>query len=493
MAWLCIDAGTSVIKSVVLSADGRELALARASVAVLHPQDGFCEQEMEEVWAAVLRTAKDAVAQAGALVEGIAITAQGDGVWLVDAHGAPVHRAVLWNDGRAAEIVDGWREEGVLAEAAEISGCTSYPGLPNSIWRWFAANQPEVLAAATASLTCNGWIFLRMTGKVVADMSDASNPFCDGVRKEYSKDLLKSYGVDAMERLLPRLKNSAEPMAALLPEIMTALGLTGSVPVVMAPYDIVSTAHGTGCIAAGQGCVILGTTICAEVVSDQFEMKGSGTTIALGDELFLHAMPTLTGCEALSWAVSLLRLDTIEELEELAIQAPAGSDGLIFLPYLSLAGERSPFLEPHARGSWSMLSLSHSSAHMSRSVYEGLSYVVRDCLHAAGIASGTEVRVCGGGSRSRFWCQMIADVTGHAVLRPRAEELGARGALLHGRVRVGEVPNLQAAFDSVPIDEDRFVPCSELKKSYDVGFARFIATRNALQGQWQKQWAGGNQ
>lgn len=484
MAWLCIDAGTSVIKSVVLAEDGRELGLARASVAVLRPQDGFSEQEMDDVWAAVLHTARTAVAKAGVTISGIATTAQGDGAWFVDANGQPVQRAVLWNDGRAAEIVDTWRADGVLSEAAKVSGCTSYPGLPNSIWRWFAANRPEVLEAAAASLTCNGWLFLRMTGRIAADLSDASNPFCDGQRRAYSDDLLALYGVQAMQHLLPPLESKAEPMAPLLSEIAAKLGVTDGLPVVMAPYDIVATAHGAGCIAAGQGCVILGTTICAEVISDTFAMEGSGTTIVLEPGRFLHAMPTLTGCEALSWASSLLRLSSIDDLEKVATGATAGCDGLVFLPYLSQAGERSPFLEPHARGSWSMLSLGHSSAHMARSVYEGLSYVVRDCLHAAGIAEGASVRVCGGGSRSAFWCQMIADVTRHTVLRPRAEELGARGALLHGRVRSGEVADLHAAFMAAPVKEDSFTPEVSLRSTYDAGFARFLAARKAAESTW---------
>ena len=108
MAWLCIDAGTSVIKSVVFSAEGRELAVARASVAVLRPQEGFAEQEMEAVWQAVLDTGRRAASDAGVNIHAIATTAQGDGVWLVDAEGLPVQNAVLWNDGRAASIVDEW-------------------------------------------------------------------------------------------------------------------------------------------------------------------------------------------------------------------------------------------------------------------------------------------------------------------------------------------------------------------------------------------------
>lgn len=492
MAWLCIDAGTSVIKSVVFSAEGRELAVARASVAVLRPQEGFAEQEMEAVWQAVLDTGRRAASDAGVNIHAIATTAQGDGVWLVDAEGLPVQNAVLWNDGRAASIVDEWLATGVLQKAAALSGCTSYPGLPNSIWRWFAENRPETLQRAAASLTCNGWLFLRFTGQLAADLSDASNPFCDVQRREYSSELTEMYGAKEFSHLLPPLTSIGAPMGRLMSHVAQQLGIAENTPVVMAPYDIVSTAHGAGCTDPGQGCVILGTTICAEVITDHFAMQASGTTIALQQTGYvLHAMPTLTGCEALEWTASLFGLVSIEELEELASRVPAGAGGLIFLPYLSPAGERSPFLHPHARGNWLWLSLEHQSTHMARSVYEGLSYVVRNCLTEAGMGFTSEVRVCGGGARSSFWCQMIADVTGHRVLRPRGEELGARGALLHGRVCIGEVSDLKSAHTASPISHDSFFPQEHLRSMYDKGFARFLEARQYAERQWSNNSAGG--
>lgn len=491
MAWLCVDAGTSVIKSVVFSDEGREFALARASVAVLRPQKGFSEQDMEEVWQAVLDTSIRAVRQSGVPIHAIATTAQGDGVWPVDGTGRPVGRALLWNDGRATAIVKEWLSAGLLQSAASISGCTSYSGLPNSIWRWLAQHSPETLRAATASLTCNGWLFLRLTNVLAADMSDASNPFCDVRRRQYSDELLSMYGVTDFSHLLPPLHDNGSPMAGLLPQVADLLGVAAGTSVVMAPYDIVSTAHGAGSIEAGQACVILGTTICAEVLSDHFAMQGSGTTIALPEPgHFLHAMPTLTGCEALSWATSALNLASIEDLESYATKAPAGADGLLFLPYLSPAGERSPFLHPHARGSWALLSLTHNSTHMARSVYEGLSYVVRDCLAAAGMRGSSEIRVCGGGARSSFWCQMIADVTGHRVFRPRGEELGARGALFHGRVRTGEVPDLRSAYASVSASEDSFHPQTDVRPLYEAGHARFLQARRHAEDLWNAMTTG---
>jgi erythritol kinase len=489
MAWLCIDAGTSVIKSVVFSDDGRELATARASVAVLRPRPEFAEQNMHDVWQAVCDTTRRAVAEANTPIHAIATTAQGDGAWLVDALHQPVANAILWNDGRAVSIVNEWHAGGMLDEAAKISGSLAYPGLPCSIWRWLDQHQPETLSTAAASLTCNGWLFLNLTGHLAADLSDASNPFCDVRRHAYSHDLLRLYGVEAHAHLLPPIRSAAEP-AHLQPSAAQALNLPANIPVIMAPYDIVATAWGGGAIATGQACVILGTTICAEVITSTFDISAAGTTIALEDGNLLRAMPTLTGCEALAWAVDRLKLPSIEALGELAAAAPLGSSDLLFLPYLSPAGERSPFLNPHARASFHGLSLAHDDDHIARSIYEGLSFVIRECLSAASPTPVSEIRVCGGGARSTFWCRMIADVTGCDVIRPSAEELGARGAFLYGRTQLGEASSLQAAFDASAPSEERFTPNTANHALYTTAFQRFLEARDLASLQWKPKPAG---
>ncbi|MES2391832.1 MAG: FGGY-family carbohydrate kinase [Acidobacteriota bacterium] len=481
MAWLCIDAGTSVIKSVVLTNEGHELAMVRSGVSILRPRPDCSEQNMHDVWNAVLETAREAVAKAAVPIHAIATTAQGDGSWLVDSNNHPVHNAILWNDGRAHAIVDEWRTNGTLDEAAKISGSLAYPGLPCSIFRWLDDHQPETLKSAAASLTCNGWLFLNLTGKIAADLSDASNPFADVRTHQYSPQLLKLYGVEQHQRLLPPIDNTPAPLLASIAE---AINVPANIPIVMAPYDILATAWGGGAIAAGQACVILGTTICAEVITDAFNIESAGTTIALEDNTLLRAMPTLTGCEALIWAAAQLKLSSIEALNERAELAPIASEGLLFLPYLSPAGERSPFLNPHARASFHGLSLTHDDTHIARSVYEGLAFVIRECLTAASPTPVSEIRICGGGSRSGFWCQMIADVTHCTVIRPEAEELGARGAFLYGRTRLNESPSLATAFAATAPTEQRFEPNSANHAIYNAAYNRFIATRNEAAKGW---------
>lgn len=434
MAWLCIDAGTSVVKAVLIDETGRELAIARQSVPVSRPCPAYAQQDMRAVWDAVVSVSHTITQQNLAEVEGIATTAQGDGCWLVDTAGEPAGPAILWNDGRAHEVIEQWRAEGIITEAFRTSGSVAYPGLPNAIWRWLQAHDPQLLKRARWSLTCNGWLYFKMAGEIAADLSDASNPFCDIVERRYSPKLLRLYGVEQHARLLPEIAREQPPCGTLLADAARALGVRVGIRVVMVPYDIVSTAAGTGCLAEGQGCLILGTTACPEVITSDPGRNGApaGTTIALySDNLYLRAMPTLTGCEALDWAAATLRAESLDDLSCMAARAPAGSQGVVCVPYFSPAGERSPFLAPGAKASLLGLSLTHTREDLARAVFEGLSFAIRECFSAASPSPLTRITTCGGGSRSDLWCQMIADVCGCEVLRPNTSEAGAHGAFFY--------------------------------------------------------------
>src|SRR6185312_15678731 len=485
MAWIAVDVGTSVIKAVAFDAAGREIALARETSKVLRTDAGWSEQSMEGVWRAVSATVRSVVAELREPVEGIAITAQGDGCWLVDGEGQPTGNAILWNDGRAGEIVEQWRADGVIEKAFAVSGSVPYAGLPNAIFSWLHVNQPERMVAARYALTCNGWIFSRMMGRFVADLSDASNPFGDVKAGTYSSALIDLYGAASDHDLLPPIVRGDELVAPLTAAAAEELGLATDTPVVMTPYDIVSTAYGAGVTEPGQACVILGTTICAETITAELDLSvpPSGTTIALGDGLHLRAMPTLTGCETLEWAVQMLGVADMAALEALAAMAEQGAAGVVFLPYLSPAGERAPFLEPRARGSLHGLSLAHTRAHVARAMYEGLTFAIRECLETA-TANVREVRVCGGGARSKLWCQMIADVTGVQVVRPAENELGARGAFLFALKTVRMLESLADGTRRYPVKLDIFEPCAAAREAYEVQFRHFVEVRENARAGW---------
>ncbi|MFI0479789.1 FGGY family carbohydrate kinase [Actinomadura sp. 9N215] len=486
MAVVCVDAGTTMIKAVGYAGDGTELAAARRTARVDRPAPGRAEQDMAAVWRAVADAVREVLAKIGDGVDLVALTAQGDGAWLVDAGGAPTGPAILWNDGRAAPVVAGWAASGVLDEAFRVNGTLTFAGLPNAILTWLREHDPDRLDRTAASLTCGGWIFSRLTGEIAADGSDASAPFTDIARRRYSDDLLRLYGMEWARRLLPEQRGDDRRAAPLTGAAADELGLPPGIPVVLAPYDIASTAIGVGAVGAGQACTILGTTLCTETVVDAPRLTGepSGLTVAMGlPGRYLRAFPTLAGSQVVDWACRLLGLFIPADLAELAARAPAGAGGLVFLPYLSPAGERAPFLDPLARGAFHGLTVDHEREHVARAVLEGLSLVVRDCL-AAAETRPAELRVSGGGAASREWLGMLADVVGVPVVRTADAEAGARGAFIVGLLSTGRAGDAREAADAFVRPAETFDPDPGRAAHYEQAYRDFLAIRAATASAW---------
>ena len=224
MATICVDVGTSVIKTVAFDDRGTEIALARRETEVLRPAPGFSEQDMHSVWEAAASTIRTVVKQLSDPVHLVSLTAQGDGCWLVDADGTPTGPAILWNDARAAAIVDRWRAAGILKEAFRSNGSQTFAGLPNGIFTWLKQHDPDRLERSHKSLCCNGWIFYRLTGRMAIDESDASVPFFDVRERRYSAALIRLYGLEWAERLLPDVLANDKRVGELSSKAASELG-----------------------------------------------------------------------------------------------------------------------------------------------------------------------------------------------------------------------------------------------------------------------------
>ncbi|MEU7002900.1 FGGY-family carbohydrate kinase [Nonomuraea sp. NPDC046570] len=443
MAAICVDAGTTLIKAVGYDASGAEVALARREAGVIRRAAATAEQDMTAVWDAVAQSVREVAAALDEPADFVALTAQGDGAWLVDETGRPAGPAILWNDGRAAGIVEEWARDGVVERAFRRNGSLTSSGLQHAVLAWLRRHEPRRLERSSAVLTCAGWIFSRMTGELAADES----PFMDARTRAHTPDLLDEYGMRWAERLLPALRADTDRAADLTGEAAAELGLPPGTPVVLAPYDIAATALGVGAVQPGQASSILGTTLCTQTVVDAPGLTGepAGINVGLGvPGRYLRAFPTFSGGEVVGWAARLLGLGGPAELADLADGAAPGAGGLAFLPYLSPAGERAPFHDPLARGALLGLSFEHGRAEVARAVLEGLSLVIQDCLVAAG-GRPRELRVCGGGAASAPWLRLIADVTGLPVIRSADAEVGARGAYLTGLVATGAAPDVDEA------------------------------------------------
>ncbi|MFI5757249.1 FGGY family carbohydrate kinase [Streptomyces sp. NPDC051569] len=420
-----LDMGTSVAKAVAYAEDGTALRAESTSLS-LGGRGEHVEQDVEEV----VRAATDVLAAVtgGRTPALVALTGQGDGLWLVDTGGRPVRPALSWMDGRAGDLVGRWMADGTADHLYRRTGNVLFPGSPGPLLAWLDRNEPASLDAATTAACCKDVLHLRLTGERGTDLSDASVPFLDPRTRAYSPDALTALGLGHRAELLP-------PIATTLPYGEArgrTPGLPDGTPVTSGPYDLPACAIGAGVTEPGDGLLIVGTTLACQVVVERvaFDDEPVGFHLATArPDRHLRALPAMTGTVALDWVLGITG-SSHDQVSALLGDTPRGARGVAALPYLSPSGERAPFVDPTARAEFTGLDLRASRADLVRAMCEAIAFAARHCLEAAGLTG--ELAVCGGGTRSLGWLRLFADVLGRPLRVARGPETGARGAVLAG-------------------------------------------------------------
>jgi erythritol kinase (D-erythritol 1-phosphate-forming) len=432
-----VDAGTSVVKAVAFADDGEAIRVASRPTRTLSPAPGQAEQDLDEVIAAVGAVVREVAA--GKPVELLGITAQGDGVWLLDAAGRQVRRPILWSDARAASIVTEWMETGIAERAFRRSGNMLFPGAAAPLLAFLQQEERESLLAALTAGYCKDAIVQRLTGVRATDVSDASLPFFDPRARRYDDDLLALYGVSEWRHLLAPVDPSPGALRPLTAEGSALTGLPPGTPVHAGPFDLCATMIGAGVSRPGDGLVILGTTLGCAVLVDRVETDGeaAGMLLCMPDaDRWARVMPAMVGTPSLEWVLALVGKRR-DDLDALLAASDPGSGGVVVLPFLAPAGERAPFVDPAARGQVLGLSLESTPADLVRAVCEGIAYAVRHCLESAGLGGDARIFLGGGGVRSAEWRQILADVLQRPLSIARQPEPGARGAALAALAAAG--------------------------------------------------------
>ncbi|MGW8380797.1 FGGY-family carbohydrate kinase [Streptomyces sp. ODS28] len=465
-----VDIGTSVTKAVAFDRDGRSVCTASRRSTVERAPGGIVEQDLDQVLGSVGEVVREVAAQLPALPDALALTGQGDGLWLRDAEGRPVRPMISWMDGRAAGTVARWQADGTVREVYGHTGSGMFPGCHAPLLGWLAEHEPESLERAAVAGYCVDAVAQHLTGVISVDASDATLPFLDPVSRTYSRAALEACGVAGAARLLP------EPAA---PGTVLELGRRGSellglprgLPVTSGPYDLPACAIGSGVRGVGEGLLTVGTTLACQVMADRAEPRAgdepAGMWLCTPDEgRWLRAMPAMTGTAGIDWALATVGADT-SDLEGMLRSSPAGAAGVTALPFLSEAGERAPFVAPGARAGFAGLSLAHGPADLVRAMCEGVGYAARHCLEAAGLSG--ELAACGGGTRSRGWMRVFAGILGRPVRVPLEAEVGAKGAVVVARRALGD-PVDEAVWHA---DYEVIEPESANVALYEAGYARY--------------------
>lgn len=487
-----IDAGTSNVKAVLFDEEGNEVLVKSKESHTYHDKGEESEQDMEMVWENAKSCLKEVVAAGLAKKEeiaGIGVCGQGEGCWLIDAEGKPLQRAPLWCDGRATEIV-----EKVTKENPEIgqyyytsTGCRPLLGNQMILLRWMKDNRKEILDKADKVLFCKDWIRYHLTGKIGAELTDSATSLVDVQTEKISEKLLEKMELSDYRKLIPNPARSDEIAGSILDDLADEIGLMRGTPVIYGALDTSSTAVGLGTIHEGDVSVILGTTCGCQIVMEKEScLFGEPDTRyekhPLGN-LYVELQPTLNGTPNIDWMVSEIADGmSYEEINEIVDSVPLGCGGVVYLPYISVAGERSPFYHPYARAEFFGISNKTTKGHLIRAVYEGLSMSIRDCLLHAD-RSGV-IRLAGGGAKSPVWAQMIADAMGMKVMISEGKEIGAKGVAMMVGVRTGIYKDYEEAVRRTCRISKIYEPNEIRTKQYDLLFELYKSLRLSNTETW---------
>ncbi|MEK0098642.1 FGGY family carbohydrate kinase, partial [Streptomyces sp. A475] len=304
-----VDIGTSVTKAVAFAADGTPLARAARRSQLERLPGGRVEQDLDDV----VRTVADVVREtASALPQppvAVALTGQGDGLWLRDTDGRAVRPAISWMDARASDLVGTWLADGTIQKVYGHTGSGMFPGCHAPLLAWLQENEPDALTRAATAGYCVDAVAQRLTGRICLDASDATLPFLDPVTRTYSREALAACGIADHARLLPP---PADPGTVLALDRHGAglLGLPEGLPLTAGPYDLPACAIGSGVRDPGDGVVIIGTTLACQVLTDQTLVdptaEPAGMWLCMPEQdRWLRAMPAMVGTAALQWALTL--------------------------------------------------------------------------------------------------------------------------------------------------------------------------------------------
>ena len=443
--WLGIDIGTGGSRALLVDERGRVRAGFTAPHEEMYMQRPlWAEQRPENWWDAAVTAIRGVLARGGVKgseVRGIGLSGQMHGLVILDDAGAVIRPSLIWCDQRSQAQVDFVNakvgRESVLRYTANpvLTGFT----LPKLLW--VRDNEPRNFERVRKMLLPKDYVRFRLTGEFASEVSDASGTAVfDVVNRRWSFDMMDALSLD--RSILPSCHESSEVTGRISQQVATLTGLAAGTPVVGGGGDQAASAVGNGIVEPGIVSCTLGTSgvVFAHMEKVAYDPAGRVHTFCHAVRDRWHVMGVTQGAGlSLQWFRNQLAPAVeYDALTAEAAQSPTGAQGLFWLPYLM--GERTPHLDPTARGGWIGLTNSHKRADLIRALIEGVSYSQRDCLdivESLGVAVNS-VRASGGGAQSPFWRQVLADIFDKRVVTLETQEGSAYGAALLALAGTGE-------------------------------------------------------
>ncbi|MGD0198013.1 MAG: xylulokinase [Solirubrobacteraceae bacterium] len=467
-----LDVGTSAVKGLAIDGDGAVIARAEAGYPLATPRPGWAEQDPAD-WCAATEAVLQSLRTSAGAPAAIGLSGQMHGLVALDERDRVLRPAILWNDQRTAAQCAEIEATIGLERLIELTGNRALPGFTAPKLLWLREHEPDVYARIKRVALPKDYVRQHLCGAHITDVSDASGTLLlDVAARRWSEEVLAALEIDP----------------AILPELLESPALSGEtrdgVPIAAGAGDQAAGALGVGVDRPGPLSVVLGTSGVVFAALPRFAADPRARVHA-----FCHAVPgawhamgvMLSAAGSLRWLHDVVSPDVpYDALTDEAGRWPAGTEGLVFLPYL--AGERTPHADPDARGAFVGLELRHDRGALVRAVLEGVAFGLRDSLDLIDElgAKAELARVSGGGSASRLWLEIVASVLELPLERVAVDEGAAFGAALLGGVAAGVWPDVAAAVSATVRPGEQIEPIAEWVEVYRSARERFRALYPAL-------------
>lgn len=475
MLYIGVDLGTSAVKLLLMTAEGKIEKIVSKEYPLYFPHPGWSEQKPEDWWDAVVEGLKELTADCEkSRVAGISFGGQMHGLVILDEKDEVIRPAILWNDGRTTEETDYLNRVIGKEKLSKYTANIAFTGFTAPKVLWVREKEPENFARIKKIMLPKDYIAYKLSGTFCTDVSDASGMLLfDVEHKCWSKEMMEICGVT--EEQLAGIYESADVVGTLKPDVAALLGLPETVKVIAGAGDNAAAAVGTGTVGDGMCNISLGTSGTVFISSGKFGVDQNNALHA-----FAHADGHfhLMGCMLSAASCNKWWMDDIigtsDYGKEQADITKLGENHVYFLPYLM--GERSPLNDPYARGTFIGLTMDSTRADMTQAVLEGVAFAIRDSFEVAR-SLGIRIersKICGGGAKSPLWRKIIANVLNIKIDCIESEEGPGYGGAMLAAVGCGEYASVEEAAAKLVKIIDTLEPEPELAAKYEEKYRKFV-------------------
>ncbi|MBO5040944.1 MAG: hypothetical protein J6D09_07600 [Clostridia bacterium] len=461
---LGIDIGTTSLKAAVFDGNGKRLALTSRDYTLnTYPDTGFIEFDPEE-YIRICKSALDELTEKCGKIDAISVDTQGETLILTDENGSPLYPAVVWLDNRAEKEAEDIKAKFGNELVYNVTGQPEITaGWPASKLLWFKNNRPDVFSKIRKVFMLEDWILYRLTGNYVTEPTiQSSTIYYDVINGKWWGEMLDYIGLSA--DVFPKICRSAE-----------VVGEYDGASVVSGALDQIAGTVGAGCVSDRVISEMTGTIMAICVMTDKLPPYQPNSIIPCHvhgiDGKYCLILWSSTAGMALKWFKNNFAEDfTFRELDALAKDIPAGSDGMTVLPYF--CGSTMPKYNPSATATFTGVTLSHGRGHFARAIMESIAFILKQDLDYIGADKVEEIRITGGGASSPLWAQMKSDVTGRRLKTLSESETACLGSAIFAAVGIGLFDNIEDAAEKLVTTKNEYLPSGS---DYTEAYNRFCS------------------